>query len=158
MTTLFAPPSSQSLLPSCLSASAERVLLSKRPLTFGTEKGVSEMKQSQCLNIQLQYMRSEPGTISPGHKSISPDLAASPLIACSYQIMQQKYDRDTWRMYKRIQLARGASQEQRISFIDYRVQVQSVNPNDLDDYCYDDDIGPLAEADNESEGIFEFDF
>lgn len=75
--------------------------------------------------------------------------------------MQQKYDRETWRMYERIQTAR-ASQEQRISFIeeDRAVeQQQSVYPkNDLDDYNYDDDR-PIAGADgDESEGIFEFDF
>ena len=69
--------------------------------------------------------------------------------------MQLEYARDTWRMYERIQSARP-SHEQHISFIEDTVQ--SVNPNQIDDY-YDDDDRPFAEADDESEqGIFEFDF
>jgi hypothetical protein len=156
MATSFAPSSSQSLLSSYLSASAERISLSSRPLTPGTEeKGVSDM-QSESLNSQLQCMRLDPSTISPcgspGHKPLSPDLATSSATACSYQTMEQAYDRDTWRMYERIQSARP-SHEQRISFIEDTVQ--SVNLNDFDD---DDEDRPFAEADNESEGIFEFDF
>ena len=72
--------------------------------------------------------------------------------------MQQEYDRDTWRMYERIQSAR-TSQEQRVSFVEDRaVLVQSVNPNDIDEYYYEDDPPLLTEVDDdESEGIFEFD-
>jgi hypothetical protein len=117
------------------------------------------MKQSESRShIQSQYRRSEPFTISPcgspGRNSLSHDLEASPLIACSYQTMQQEYDRDTWRMYERIQSARESHEQQPISFIEDTVQ--SVNLNDFDD----DDEDPFTEqeTDDESEGIFEFDF
>ena len=168
MTTSLAP-SSQSLLSSCCipARSAERVSLSKRrplPSSCGSEKKgcLSEMTQFQSLPIQFQDMRAEPVTISlcgsPVHKSLSSDFEASPLTACSYQTMQQEYDRDTWRMYERIQSAR-TSQEQRVSFVEDRaVLVQSVNPNDIDEYYYEDDPPLLTEVDDdESEGIFEFD-
>jgi hypothetical protein len=163
MTTSFAP-SSRSLLWSCLAAaaSAERVSLANRQLPSTTEKGVTEMKQSQSsLNIQLQYSSSDTFMIasggSSGRESLSPPLAAFPLrIAYSYQTMEQEYDRDTWRMYKRIQSAR-ARQQQRISFIEDTV-LHSVNSNNDIDVYYDDDDRPFTEVHDESEGIFEFDF
>jgi hypothetical protein len=86
---------------------------------------------------------------------MSLDMAASPLIGCSYQTRQQEYDRDTWRMYERIQSAR-ASQEQSMSFVEDTAQ--SVNPNDILDDCDYDLDQPSAESDDESEGIFELDF
>jgi hypothetical protein len=57
-------------------------------------------------------------------------------------------------MYERIQSARP-SHEQHISFIEDRLP--SANPSQVDHH-YDDDDRPLSEADDESEGIFEFDF
>ena len=55
-------------------------------------------------------------------------------------------------MYERIQSARTSH----ISYIEDDT-VQAVKSNDFDDY-YDDDDRTSADAEDESEGIFEFDF
>jgi hypothetical protein len=61
-------------------------------------------------------------------------------------------------MYERIQSARESHEQQPISFIEDTVQ--SVNPNAIEDCYDDDDQQPFTEqeTDDESEGIFEFDF
>lgn len=96
----FGPPS-QSFLLCCLSASADRVLLSKRPLASGTEKGVLEMKQSQNLNIQLQfqYMRSEPVTVSPWGSPVNRSLASALTLSSRQPALTRPCNKSTTEMH-----------------------------------------------------------
>jgi hypothetical protein len=92
-------------------------------------------------------------------KSLSThNLAASPLTACSYQTMQQEYDRDTSRMYQRIQSFRAESPQQKLppSF----VVVEAVEETHHDDFFMDSDdrYDIISVEAEEDDGMFEFDF
>ena len=107
-------------------------------------------------------------------------LGSGALTACSYQTMQQEYDKDTWRMYERIRTSRDLKQHKQESIL-YSCVCDAVEETDCEDFVCSSTINNshyppsygneyqlsssyITEEDTddaggcESEGIFELDF
>jgi hypothetical protein len=96
-------------------------------------------------------------------KSPSPDFATAALTACSLNTMQQEYDKDTWRMYDRIQAARSVrNQNSAYSYV-CEAAVEEGPYEDFGPNCSREHYPCISEEDSgdeseDSEGIFELDF
>lgn len=97
-----------------------------------------------------------------GTRSPSPDFATASLTACSLNTMQQEYNKDTWRMYERIQAARNVQNQNSVySYVCEAVKEVSFDDfapnNSREHYSYVSEEDYSDESDD-SEGIFELDF
>lgn len=75
-------------------------------LLTGALNEVSSIPTTVSSALDVPTIASDIEHLENGRPSPMPDLSLSPLTASSFHVMEQEYDRDTWRMYRRITTAR----------------------------------------------------
>jgi hypothetical protein len=125
------------------------------PLSVHEDSGISH-QDSQEFPLHHCLIRLRPSRISPLANS---NLEPSPLTDSTPQVMEREYDRDTWRMYKRIQSARTSSSSRSVPER-IRGTLSAIPQSDRDDSCssYSEDPFAVIGADyDESDTMFELD-
>jgi hypothetical protein len=140
-------------------------LLSESPDQYSSEPPLSvhdgsaiSQQDSQEFPLRNCFIRLDsrrPGRISP--LGANSNLDPSPLTDSSPQVMERAYDRDTWRMYERIQSARSSTSSRSgggtLSDTKERGHCLSTIQSHGDDSSY----SSLSEHHNESDTMFELD-
>jgi hypothetical protein len=125
------------------------------PLSVHEDSGISH-QDSQEFPLHHCLIRLRPSRISPLANS---NLEPSPLTNSTLQVMEREYDRDTWRMFERIQSARATSSSRSVPER-IRGPLSTIQQSDRDDSCssYSEDPFAVIGADyDESDTIFELD-
>ena len=93
--------------------------------------------------VSLKRRETPSFSLYDGSSTSSSPTTAAPLTACSYQTMQQEYDKDTWRMYERIQSARTSREEEK-----RQLQQESILYSCVCDAVQETDYEDFESADN----------
>jgi hypothetical protein len=135
---------------------------SEPPLSIHDGSGISQEQDTQEFPLSNCFIRLDsrrPSRISPLANS---NLDPSPLTDSSTKVMEREYDRDTWRMYERIQSARSntSSPSGGGTLPDSKAERLSTIESDCDESScssYSEDLFATTGDHNESDTMFELD-
>jgi hypothetical protein len=125
------------------------------PLSVRDDSGIFQ-QDSQEFPLHHSLIRLRPGRIiSPLANS---NLEASPLTDSSPRVMEREYDRDTWRMYERIQSARSSSSSRSGGTLPDSIRGPlSTIQSDIDDSCSSYSEDPFSVIGVDHDMMFELD-